>query len=242
MITAIKEFYQHRTEYFFYIVFLLIAAILSIFILDFFLDYTYSFKQGRLDEFDKEVFAWIHSFRSPAMTNIVVPITELGSQWAYLILIPIITGILYYTGKNWRVSYQAFFILLSTFLLNLGIKHLISRPRPDVAIRLVEVTDGSFSYPSGHSMCALAFYGFNIYLIFKFVKKTWLRYTLIISQLLLILLIGTSRVYLGVHYPTDVIAGFAAGFVWLALCIVIVRSVNFYRRKHERVPANEEEL
>lgn len=240
MITAIKEFYTHRTEYFFYILFLLIAAVLSLFILDFFLDYTYSLKAGNLDVFDERVTAWIYSYRSPAMTNIMIPITELGSQWAYLVLIPVITAILYYTGKNWRVSYQAFFVLLSTFLLNLGIKHLISRPRPEIGNRLVEISDGSFSYPSGHSMCAMAFYGFNIYLIFKLVKRPWLRYTLIISQLLLILLIGASRVYLGVHYPTDVIAGFAAGFVWLALCIVIVRSINFYRRQREPVTEEEE--
>lgn len=233
MITAIKEFYTHRTEYFFYILFLIIAALVCMFMLNFFLDYTYALKEGNLDQFDENVTAWIYTFRTPALTYFMIIITELGSQWAYLILIPIITAILHYTGNSWRISLQAFLILLSTFLMNFGIKYLISRPRPLLDGRLVEVSDGSFSYPSGHSMCALAFYGFNIYLIFKLVKKPWQRWTLIILQLFLILSIGTSRVYLGVHYPTDVVAGYAAGFVWLLLCIVILRSVNFYRRKRE---------
>jgi len=233
MITAIKEFYTHRTEYFFYILFLIIASVACLFMLDFFLDYTYDLKEGNLDDFDDRVTEFIYSYRAPAFTSFVIFITELGSQWAYLILIPIITGILFYTRQSWRISLQAFIILLSTFFLNLGIKHLISRPRPLMDGRLVEVSEGSFSYPSGHSMCAMAFYGFNIYLIFKLVKNVWLRWALIISQALLILAIGTSRVYLGVHFPTDVIAGFVAGFVWLILCIAVLRTINFYRKKRE---------
>ncbi len=240
MIAALKEFYTHKTEYFFYILFLVLSGVVCLLLFDFFMDYTYALQQGNLDEFDEKVTAFIFSYRSPVLTTIVVAITELGSQWAYLILIPVITLILYYKGHSWRISLQAFLILLSTFFLNLGIKYLISRPRPDLEGRLIQVSEGSFSYPSGHSMCALAFYGFNVYLIFKLVKNQWLRWSLIILQLLLILAIGASRVYLGVHYPTDVVAGFVVGAIWLALCIVILRSVNFYRKKREPAERIEE--
>ena len=234
MIKAIKELIVHKEEYFFYLLFLAIAGISSAVLLNMFLEITEGFQRGELIHFDQKVTAYLHAYRTENLTTMVIAVTEMGSQWAYMIVIPIIAYLLYQKGHSWGRTWQATLILISTFLLNMGIKHLISRPRPLEESRLVEVADASFSYPSGHSMSAIAFYGFIIYLTFKYVDKNWLKYSLIFLQVMLILGIGLSRIYLGVHYPTDVAAGFIAGLIWLFICIVALRSVKFYHQQKEK--------
>ncbi|MTI20959.1 phosphatase PAP2 family protein, partial [Fulvivirga sp. RKSG066] len=231
MLRVLRELINHKDEYFLYILFLIIAAILCGFSLNVFLEITWDLKAGELDNFDKDATAWIYAYRSESLTPFVIAITEMGSQWAYLVVIPIIAYLLYRKGKSWRRTLQATLILISTFFLNLGIKYIISRPRPIEAERLVEVHDGSFSYPSGHSMSAIAFYGFIIYLTFKYVSNVYLKWALITLQTLLILGIGTSRVYLGVHFPSDVVAGFVAGIIWLLICIAALKTINIYRQR-----------
>jgi len=205
-------------------------AVFCIFALLGFLDLTEELHEGNLEKYDSLITGFIYPLRSDALTGIIIAITEMGSQWAYLIVIPLIASLLYRKGHSWRLTLQATIILITTFLLNVAIKYIISRPRPLDEHQLVEVADKSFSYPSGHSMSAMAFYGFLIYLTFRLVDRNWLKWLLISVQALLILAIGGSRVYLGVHYPSDVIAGFIAGLIWLAICITALKSINFYRR------------
>ncbi|MBA4495598.1 phosphatase PAP2 family protein [Paenactinomyces guangxiensis] len=118
--------------------------------------------------------------------------------------------------------------LAGAWLLNITLKSLIQRPRPNLQ-HLIEV-DG-YSYPSGHAMVAAAFYGMIGYLVWFNLrtkgKPSWYE---IVFTVLLILAIGTSRVYLGVHYPSDVIAGFAAGGVWLVACIKGLNILQYYKR------------
>ena len=146
-------------------------------------------------------------------------------------------GVLYVYGHSWKVPLQSAIVLLSTFLLNMALKWLIERPRPIEGMRLIEAS--FYSYPSGHSMSATGFYGFLIYLVFRYVDNRWLKIGLITLLALLILSIGMSRVYLGVHYPTDVLAGFIAGTFWLLVCIIIFRSVNFYKWRSSNTDADQ---
>lgn len=117
----------------------------------------------------------------------------------------------------------AFLIFLNTvniFLLNQGLKLIFSRPRPEA--RLIE--ESGFSFPSGHAMMSLAFYGFLIFIILKSnVKHKKLLTTLLI---ILIILIGLSRIYLGVHYPSDVFAGFTLSLAYLLIFIKIIKSTK----------------
>ena len=98
------------------------------------------------------------------------------------------------------------------------LKFLIARPRP-VGINLIE--EKNFSFPSGHSLTAMAFYGFVIYLIYKYNLKYKNIY--IILLVLLILLIGLSRVYLGVHYTTDILGGFSFSMFYLIIYTNIIK-------------------
>ena len=228
LFSLFRELKYGRKEYFRFIIFLLIAGSVSILALTIFLYITSRLDQTIWFGFDYYVNLYVHALRSAALTEVVLFITDLGSLYAYLIIIPIIVVVLYAYGKSWKVPLQSAIVLLSSFLLNLGIKWVIGRPRPFADGRLIEAS--FYSYPSGHSMSATGFYGFLIYLVIKYVRNRWLKTGLITLLSLLIFGIGMSRIYLGVHYPTDVLAGFIAGTFWLLVCIIVFRSVNFYRR------------
>ena len=99
-------------------------------------------------------------------------------------------------------------------LLNVGIKALVQRPRPE-GIGLV--VEGGFSFPSGHSMAACAFFGLLVWLVWHYEEDRRRRILFSAAFSLVILLIGISRIYLGVHYASDVLGGFCASIIWLAL-------------------------
>lgn len=106
-------------------------------------------------------------------------------------------------------------------LLNTVLKHIIQRDRP-IGYRLIDET--GYSFPSGHSMNSMAFYGFIIYLIYKFVKNKYIKYVAITILSILIVSIGISRIYLGVHYTSDVIAGFLVSISYLIIYTNIIRN------------------
>ena len=115
-------------------------------------------------------------------------------------------------------------MLAGTWLLNNLLKTIFQRTRPDT-LHLVAV--GGFSFPSGHAMIATAFYGMLGYIMWSHLlhgsKPAW--YVLLLT-FCLVIAIGVSRVYLGVHYPSDVVAGFAAGGVCLLACVLTLRALR----------------
>ena len=111
-------------------------------------------------------------------------------------------------------------------LLNLLLKNFFDRERPNINI-IIEAN--GFSFPSGHSMGSMTYYGFLIYLILRSKRKPLSKLGLGILLCLVILLIGISRIYLGVHYPSDVLAGFVAGSVWLMICISLLEIIYLYK-------------
>lgn len=122
--------------------------------------------------------------------------------------------------KNKKVGLFIILNLIMVTILNIILKNLICRPRPSVR-HLVE--EDGYSCPSGHAMASFAFYGFLIYLIYRYVENKKLKVTLISILSLLICLIGLSRVYLGVHYFSDIIAGFIITFCYLIVFIKIIK-------------------
>jgi undecaprenyl-diphosphatase len=99
----------------------------------------------------------------------------------------------------------------------------VQRPRPE-EYRIIN--ESGYSFPSGHSMVSMAFYGLLIYWIIKHVENKYYKYILVTLLGMLIILIGTSRIYLGVHYTSDVIAGFLIAFSYLIIFISIIESLN----------------
>ena len=99
------------------------------------------------------------------------------------------------------------------------LKHIVQRPRP-TEHRIID--ESGYSFPSGHSMVSAAFYWFLIYLIYKNIKNKYLKCSLITVLSLLIIMIGTSRIYLGVHYTSDVLAGFLVAISYLIIFITAI--------------------
>ena len=110
----------------------------------------------------------------------------------------------------------------------IGLKRFFNRPRPDIPV-LREVS--GLSFPSGHSMMSFTFYGLLIYIVWHEVQNKTLKWILISLLSLTILTIGATRVYLRVHYASDVLAGFSLGLIWLVISLFVIRRVERYTRK-----------
>ncbi len=165
-----------------------------------------------INTIDETIYNLIINLMNSNTTAIMIFISFLGSA---VTLITLTIGLIL-LSKNKRDSKYIAVNLTLVFLLNRIIKFIIARPRPQI-LRLVQ--ESGYSFPSGHAMVAMGFYGFLIYLIYMNIKNKKIKYPLIIFLSILILLIGISRIYLGVHYATDVIGGFVIGIIYLAFFI-----------------------
>ena len=188
------------------------------------------------DVFDKEImkldimgYSLISSIIDESVTPIAIIITNLGGA----IVICILTLISFILIKNKKISFCILLNLIISTFLNLFLKNIIQRPRPD-EFRLISET--GYSFPSGHSMISMAFYGFLIYLIIKYLKNKKLKIILLTLLSVLIIFIGISRIYLGVHYTSDVLAGFM-----ISVCYLIVYTSLVKKYIIEREDKNDEE-
>lgn len=172
---------------------------------------------GKIQNFDVAIYNAIISLKTDILTFIVKIITMFGDK-EILILIVILSLIFV---KNKKIGCSIAGNLASVGLINHILKELIKRERPPLEVRMVEET--SFSFPSGHSMASFAFYGLIIYFICKYFKNKKIKKIFCIALGSLIFLIGISRIYLGVHYASDVIAGFAFSTIYLITYITIIK-------------------
>ena len=128
-------------------------------------------------------------------------------------------------------------LVLAT-LLNLLLKTLVQRPRPE-GYRLV--AESGFSFPSGHSMVAMAFYGLLIWMVWRYEKDALVRWLGVIGFGLVIVLVGLSRIYLGVHYASDVLAGFCASIAWLGVYTKLLAPIFLTPRDASRDAPGEKD-
>ena len=146
---------------------------------------------------------------------IIRDLTALGSAVVIVILTLLIIGYLLMTGRR-RIAALIAVATAGGQCVNLALKHGFERPRPEAALHLVKETSSSF--PSGHTMASSIFYLTVGALLARTAKRRREKTYFIGAALLLTFLIGFSRVYLGVHYPTDVLAGWSAGTAWALAC------------------------
>lgn len=164
---------------------------------------------------DTLIYNFISQFITPNITEFFVIITEMGDYIGVFIATIIILIYNYKHNTKRNISLILILLLCSTYILIT--KNIFQRPRPDI-LQLISI-DG-FSFPSGHSTFSIAIYGYLIYLINKDNNKWW---KIVVTTLLVLLIvcIGLSRIYLGVHYFSDVLAGFISGLIILNLVLVI---------------------
>jgi undecaprenyl-diphosphatase len=178
--------------------------------------------------FDNAVRSWVHQFASPAMTRAMTIITHLGSRG---ILIQLVIAFIVFAKLRWRRAALWLAITMAgALLLEVTLKWAYHRPRP---VAFFGVVPNSYSFPSGHALTSLCFYGVMAGLLSARIKSLPWRIALWTAAVLLIIAIGLSRIYLGVHYPSDVVAGYLAATVWVTAVIVFdhVRKVRFSRQK-----------
>ncbi len=140
------------------------------------------------------------------ISDFATPIAKIYYQFWRSNISNSINHCLIYTNKKQKnIGLSIFSNLVIITVLNQLLKNILQRPRP-TEYRIIEET--GYSFPSGHSMISMAFYGYLIYLIYKYVKNKYVKWISIVLLSTLICSIGISRIYLGVHYTSDVLGGF----------------------------------
>ena len=153
------------------------------------------------------------------ISDFATPIAKFITNFGGAIFLVVLTVTLVVLVKNKKISLSIFSNLVIITGLNQLLKRILQRPRP-TEFRIVEET--GYSFPSGHSMVSMAFYGYLIYLIYKYVENKYIKWILIVLLSCLIVGIGTSRIYLGVHYTSDVLGGFLISISYLVIYISAV--------------------
>lgn len=207
-----REFLKQNTRWFFLVILLVAFAII-----------TQAVLQQEILQIDEIIYKWVHQvFNHDIFYNFFLFITDFGSA-SVLIIICLLS---FFLAKKRRYGMSITINLLVIFILNIILKNIFQRPRPE---NLMLITETGFSFPSGHSMVSMAFYGYLIYLAYKKIYNIPARNTTCILLSLLIILIGISRIYLGVHYASDVLGGFCLGAAYLIIYIKISNSIIKWR-------------
>lgn len=180
--------------------------------------------------YDQIISRFIYTFRTPLLTAIMKVITAIGdAPIALLLSVLVIIFLIIKKHQN------EFLILALSFItggvVNFLLKMIFRLPRPQIAPLIIK---DDFTYPSGHAMNNLVFYGLLVFFVFRFTRHKKLSLMVGMLAALWIGLIGFSRVYLGVHYPSDIIGGYLAGFWILLTALLVDKTIYLYQeaRKH----------
>ena len=166
-----------------------------------------------------DAFIWlVRYYANPVLDKFMLFITDIGFGKGYAIIVGTTFAMLAYK-KRWHDVSALAICLAGAGLLSVFLKNSFQRIRPD-SFFLVQET--SFSFPSGHALATMCFYGMLAFFLMREAKSWPVRLLIATLAVILSLIIGLSRIYLGVHYPTDVVAGYAVGFMWLLFCISLL--------------------
>ncbi len=190
---------------------------------------------GKMLARDHAVTNWFHAHATPGLTVAARSITAFGSV---AVLSVLSLGVLLLLG--WQRAWNRFLIFASGMIggsvLNILLKHFFQRQRPVLENPLVTLS--SYGFPSGHTMGATTFYGLLVLLTFASWRRWSRRLVAVVLAGLVVVAIGLTRIYLGAHFLTDVLAAFAAGAVWVAF----VWSAGETLRKHRQSRLNRAKL
>lgn len=168
--------------------------------------------------FDTVILLWIHQFANPVVDTIMLAITRLGDP-SFVVIVVVVSFSILWLRRDRQEARIFLIACLGAFILNTGLKLCFTKHRPQLWHSLINET--SYSFPSGHALGSLVLYGLIAYLLAtNYPKVSRLIYSLTV---IMIVAIGVSRLYLGVHWVTDIIAGYGVGFLWLTICICMLK-------------------
>jgi len=196
--------------------FLLGGLLTSLIVLYTLAEFHEELSEAWLGNMDQSIVGTIHGHASPLTTQMMLALTFIGS---IRIVVPVVAVVALWRWLK-HCPKEAFLILVAvggSAALNIGLKLYFHRQRPDVPWALSQ--EHGFSFPSGHSAAAITLYGILAYLAMQQFRSGVARAAIVMAAAVLILGIGVSRVYLGVHYPSDVASGYLAGLIWLSAIV-----------------------
>jgi undecaprenyl-diphosphatase len=193
----------------------LALAILSIFLFAWIAE---SVEDNRTQGFDLGVRDAIHRYASPGMTKFMIGVSYVGGDG--LVLAAIVAVILFLRFHRRRAALWLLVTLAGALVLDLSLKYGFHRPRPTPFVGAVPRTP---SFPSGHALFSFCFYGVLAGLLVGRTRSRIAQVAIWSAAAVLVLLIGLSRIYLGVHYPSDVIAGYLTATLWVATMVFLDR-------------------
>ncbi|MFA6234682.1 MAG: phosphatase PAP2 family protein [Bacteroidota bacterium] len=190
---------------------------------------------GKTQDFDQFVLIFLRDAADLSrpigpdwVPQLIQTFTTLGNGLTLIAIV--LLGVAWFVFRGDWLSMQSLLLVgVGGFVIDLGLKLGVGRPRPSV-VPLLSVVD-SWSYPSGHSMMTLAIFLALAVLIGRHLTRKGLRTTMIIAAVTLSLIVGFSRMYLGVHYPSDVAAGWTAGLAWISASWLVERNTILRRRR-----------
>jgi membrane-associated phospholipid phosphatase len=202
----------------------LLAAVVSLFLFGWLAE---EMLEGDTQKFDMSVRNAVHQHAAPALTRVMQAFSFLGSVGTVSVLCVVILGAFLYFHRS-RLAALLGITMVCMGALDEALKLAFRRPRP---VAYFGPTPNSYSFPSGHAFGSVCFYGVLAAILATRVRGTAAKWSVWTVAILLMAMIGFSRIYLGVHYPSDVIAGYCAGAVWVAAVglldrILLARSDN----------------
>ena len=182
-------------------------------------------REGATQAFDEAVLEWMAAHQDPMLEKVMFEITLLGTGIVVMTMVFISALFLWLSDHR----FSALLLVIATWggvVINSLLKNTFDRPRPQVFEWGTHVLTSSF--PSGHAMSSTIAYGTVAYLAARLQRRRWARWLTILVAGTLILLIGVSRLYLGVHYPSDVLAGSVMGLAWAGFCMAILEGIQVF--------------
>ncbi|MFD1205106.1 MULTISPECIES: phosphatase PAP2 family protein [Sporosarcina] len=180
-----------------------------------------------IHRFDHTIIDIVQGWETPALTPIMKAFTWIGSTTVVICLIVIGFALLFWVFRKHSQAYFFFFVLIGTGALNQILKFIFRRERPDFH-RLVDIS--GYSFPSGHTMMAFSLYAISAFIAIRNLKSIVSKIVVSLLAIIMFASIAISRIYLGVHYPSDVVGGMAASAFWL----IIATSVYSYYQKRKK--------
>jgi undecaprenyl-diphosphatase len=211
---------------------LLISLVCSVALLILFAWLSEEIFEGSAKHFDFAVRAKVHEFFSPALTRFMQAMTFLGSIAFLTSLFVILVAVWLIRGMKRPAAWLAIAVGGSV-VLDVALKLDFHRARPVPFVGTAPVT---YSFPSGHALSSLCFYGVLAGLLCEWIESAAARWLVSITAAVLILAIGLSRIYLGVHYPTDVIGGYIAAGAWVSALLFVEHAKRQARIRAEQGP------
>ena len=193
--------------------------------------------EGTLAAWDVHAAALVQGSASPALTQAAKIISWFGSV-AFLTIASIIAAIVFVRNRWFDALLGLALTMLGGSVLNTILKHFFERQRPIFENPLVNLT--TFAFPSGHTMGATLFYMFIAAVVAYAMKSRPIRILAFSCAMLIVALIGATRIYLGAHFFTDVLGAIVAGLAWLAFCWTAVETLRKWRKRKERQRAAQQ--